>query len=215
MSKDRHHELCSAMAKALVPFANVARMIDEGDRATGHKRPDDYPVYIWPDDQPLTLGDVRAARHALDAWLAHEIADNSNNSRSYHDPNLRLDPRGLGMSVAAAFAVKNNLDLLRDAIPHLHGDLHARMTDIHTLLSANMFAVFYDVLPEGENGKRWPTEHEAWLTHEIAENTPKIDADGLPTERVERIAFAMGMDPGALRPLLVRLHAAGLDVVKR
>jgi hypothetical protein len=124
VSKDRHHELCAAMAKALLPLANVARAIDEGPSCAEHKRPDGFSVWEATRHMThitLTMGDARAARRASLAWLAHEIAA----------------------------------------------------------------------------------------------NTPKIDADGLPTGRVDRIAFAMGMDPGALRPLLVRLHAAGLDVVKR
>jgi biotin operon repressor len=41
------------------------------------------------------------------------------------------------------------------------------------------------------------------------------DSQGLPTELHARIAFALGMTPEALAPLLHRLRDAGLEVVRR
>ena len=49
--------------------------------------------------------------------------------------------------------------------------------------------------------------------YRVVEPAPLPASDGLPTERLERIAFAAGMTAEALRPLLRRLHDASLDIV--
>lgn len=55
--------------------------------------------------------------------------------------------------------------------------------------------------------------HDDIIAYRVVEPAPLPASDGLPTERLERIAFAAGMTVEALRPLLRRLHDASLDIV--